>query len=131
MSKILLFILLFMFNLYALIYEDAEDFNSKRWVSVSPTYKGVVSNIFDKDRVSRVIKLEGNGTRSIYKLSIPETLENIQMDSSFFSWEMNYSEDFVILIVLDTLKGKRHLIYTPDEQNSYLQSKFRKRFTTL
>jgi len=121
MLKILLFILLFMLNLSALMYEDAEDLNSKRWISVSPIYKGVISNIFDKEHVSRVIKLEGNGTRSIYKLSIPETLENIQMDSSFFSWEMNYSEDFVILIVLDTLKGKRHLIYTPDEQNSYLQ----------
>jgi len=121
MFKILLFISFFIIDLSALMYEDAEDLNSKRWIVVSPNYQGKVSNIFDELKQSRVIKFEGNGTKSIYKLAIPDNLENIQMDNSFFSWEMNYSEDFVILIVLDTLKGKRHLIYTPDAKNSYLQ----------
>jgi len=121
MFKILLFISFFIIDLSALMYEDAEDLNNKRWMVVSPNYQGKVSNVFDKVKQSRVIKFEGNGTKSIYQLVIPDSLENIQMDNSFFSWEMNYSEDFVILIVLDTLKGKRHLIYTPDEKNSYLQ----------
>jgi len=121
MLKILLFISFLIIDLSALTYEDAEDLNSKRWIVVSPNYQGKVSNIFDEVKQSRVIKFEGNGTKSIYKLAIPDSLENIQMDNSFFSWEMNYTEDFVILIVLDTLKGKRHLIYTPDKKNSYLQ----------
>ena len=107
--------------LSALVYEDAEDKSTKRWTLVSPENKGTITNIFDKARKSRVIKLDGNGTKSIYKLAVPLTLENIQMDKSFFTWEMNYSEDFVILIVIDTIKGKRHLIYTPDSENSYLQ----------
>lgn len=121
MFKTLLFISFFMVDLSALMYEDAEDFNSKRWISVSAKYPGTITNIFDEDKVSRIIKFDGFGTKSIYRLAIPNNLENIQMDNSFLSWEMNYSEDFVILIVLDTLNGKRHLIYTPDEHNSYLQ----------
>ena len=121
MLKLLLLNALFTFNLFALVYEDAEDSSSKRWKSVSVEYQGKRSNVFDKAKKSHVIKFDGNGTKSIYLLPIPRSLENIQMDNSFFSWEMNYSEDFVILIVLDTLKGKRHIIYTPDEKNSYLQ----------
>jgi len=121
MFKKLLLISLTVANLSAIVYEDAEDLNSKRWISVVPKYKGKITNIFDKKRVSRVIQFSGNGTKSIYRLPIPSTLENLQIESSSFSWEMNYSEDFVILIVLDTIKGKRHLIYTPDMRNSYLQ----------
>jgi len=121
MLKIFLLISFLILDLSALMYEDAEDLNNKRWIVVSPNYQGKVSNVFDEVKQSRVITFKGNGTKSIYKLAIPDNLENIQMDNSFFSWEMNYSEDFVILIVLDTLKGKRHLIYTPDGKNSYLQ----------
>jgi len=121
MFRILFLIPFFMVELSALMYEDAEDLNSKRWISVSSKYPGKITNLFDKEKVSRIIKFDGYGTKSIYRLPIPSTLENIQMDNSFFSWEMNYSEDFVIIIVLDTLDGKRHLIYTPDDRNSYLQ----------
>jgi len=121
MLKNFLILSLVIVDLSALMYEDAEDLNSKRWRVVSSQYKGRVTNIFDKNKMSRVIKLDGNGTKSIYRLPLSETLENIQMDSSFFSWEMNYSEDFVIIIVLNTLDGKRHLLYTPDEKNSFLQ----------
>jgi len=121
MFKRLFFLSFFMVKLSAIIYEDAEDFNSKRWISVSAKYPGTITNIFDKDKISRIIKFDGFGTKSIYRLAIPDNLENIQMDNSFLSWEMNYSEDFVILILLDTINGKRHLIYTPDEKNSYLQ----------
>ena len=121
MVKRLFFIPFFMVKLSAIIYEDAEDFNAKRWTSVSVNHPGKITNIFDKEKASRIIQFKGEGTKSIYRLSLPTMLENIQMDNSFLSWEMNYAEDFVILIVLDTLKGKRHLIYTPDEKNSYLQ----------
>ena len=121
MVKRLFFIPFFMVKLSAIVYEDAEDFNAKRWTSVSPNHPGRITNIFDKEKASRIIEFKGEGTKSIYRLSLPTMLENIQLDNSFLSWEMNYAEDFVILIVLDTLKGKRHLIYTPDEKNSYLQ----------
>ena len=121
MLKVFLLNSLFLISLYAVVYEDAEDSSTKRWTAVSPEYQGKITNVFDKAKKSRVIKLDGNGTKSIYQLHVPTSLENIQMDKSFFTWEMNYSEDFVILIVLDTLEGKRHLIYTPDGENSYLQ----------
>ena len=107
--------------LTAFVYEDAEDLSTKRWMAISPEHQGTISNVLDKTTNSRVIKLDGNGTKSIYQLRIPLSLENIQRDESFFTWEMNYVEDFVILIVLKTLNGKRHLIYTPDGENSYLQ----------
>jgi len=121
MFRILFLIPFFVVELSALMYEDAEDLDTKKWISVSYKYPGKITNLFDKEKVSRIVKFDGYGTKSIYRLPIPSTLENIQMDNSFFSWEMNYSEDFVIIIVLETFNGKRHLIYTPDEQNSYLQ----------
>jgi hypothetical protein len=121
MLRIFLLKSLLIINLSALVYENAEDLSTKRWKVVSSEYEGKISNIFDKAKKSRIIRFDGNGTKSIYQLDIPPTLENIQMDKSFFTWEMNYLEDFVILVVLDTLEGKRHLIYTPDGENSYLQ----------
>jgi hypothetical protein len=121
MLRIFLLKSLLIINLSALVYEDAEDSSTKRWQVVSSEYEGKISNIFDKTKKSRVLRFDGNGTKSIYQLDIPPSLENIQMDKSFFTWEMNYLEDFVILVVLDTLEGKRHLIYTPDGENSYLQ----------
>jgi len=121
MLKIFLLNSFCIITLTAFVYEDAEDLSTKRWMAISPEHQGTISNVLDKTTNSRVIKLDGNGTKSIYQLRIPLSLENIQRDESFFTWEMNYAEDFVILIVLKTLNGKRHLIYTPGRENSYLQ----------
>lgn len=121
MLKVFLLILLFFINLSALVYEDAEDKSTKRWVTVSSKYQGTISNVLDKAKKSQVIKFEGNGTRSIYQLEIHPSVENIKMNNRLFTWEMNYLEDFVILVVVNTIEGKRHLIYTPGGENSYLQ----------
>ena len=121
MLKFFILNFIFIISLSAFVYEDAEDKSTKRWSIISLKYKGNVSNFFDKSKKSHVIKFDGNGTQSIYKLHFPSTLENIQMNNSFLTWEMNYVEDFVILIVLDTIKGKRHLIYTAGKGKSYLQ----------
>jgi len=37
------------------------------------------------------------------------------------SWEMKYSEDFVIIVGVNTNLGKRYLIYTPGTKNGYMQ----------
>ena len=121
MFKILLINLLIIVNLSAMVYEDAEDVRVDRWKVVSPKFEGTITNVFDEDKVSRVIKLDGNGIKSIYQLVLPPTLQNIKMDKSFFTWEMKYSENFVIFIVVNTTQGKRYLIYTPSDKNSYLQ----------
>ena len=121
MWKFFLLQSIFVSHLFSFVYEDAEDTSVKRWTLASPQHQGTIENLFDESKNSRIIKLQGEGTKSIYQLALPATLENIQMDNSFLTWEMKYVEDFVILIVFDTTKGKRQLVYTSGERNSYLQ----------
>lgn len=121
MLRIFLLNLFIIVNLFAVVYEDAEDVKIDGWKVVSPKFQGKISNVFDEVKTSRVIKLDGNGIKSIYQLVFSPNLENIKMDKSFFTWEMNYSENFVIFIAINTIEGKRYLIYTPGNKNSYLQ----------
>jgi hypothetical protein len=114
---ILVFIdLLLTLNLSAKTYEDGEDKKISRWETLSPTSIGTIKNKHDKLKNSRVIQLDGNGTKCGYMLKI-----NANNKKNLFSWQMKYSEDFVIFISLETKLGQRYLIYTPGTKNGYMQ----------
>jgi len=114
---ILVFIdLLLTLNLSAKTYEDGEDKKIIRWETLSPTSIGTIKNKHDKLKNSRVIQLDGNGTKCGYMLKI-----NANNKKNLFSWQMKYSEDFVIFISLETKLGQRYLIYTPGTKNGYMQ----------
>ena len=112
-------------TLYSTVYENADDKKSKRWKVLQSFELGTVSNVYDKIKRSRVIKLKGEGTKSAYFLMRKKNaLKNPSWNNKkerFLQWEMKFSEDFVILIGLDTQKGKRFLIYIAGEETSYMQ----------
>lgn len=118
---LLLFFILFInaSPLFSALYEDAENKETKLWSSI-PTYTvGSIENIYDKNKKSHVIQLKGDGTKSAYLLTLKQ--EKNPINKSILSWEMNYSEDFVIMVEVNTTKGKYSLIYTPGDENSHLQ----------
>jgi len=124
LSVSILFILLSNM-LHATVYENADNKKNNKWKVLQSFELGVVSNIYDKTKRSRVIKLKGEGTKSAYLLMRKKNaLKNPfwkNKKEKFLHWDMKYSEEFVILIGLETTAGKRFLIYTSGEQNSYMQ----------
>ena len=107
--------ILFTVNLSAKTYENAEDKRTSRWQTLKAS-SASIKNIFDKSKNSRVIEFKGEGTKSAYLLKI-----NQKRGKKLLHWEMKYSEDFVIFVSLDTKLGKRYLIYTPGNKNSYME----------
>jgi len=116
----LLFSLLLL-PLEALVYEDAEDLGTENWSLISSSYGEKIHNIFDKEKVSRVIELKGHNTKSTYVLKCKEASKTVDFSKSTFEWEMKYLEDFVIIIEIETINGTRQLIYTLGENGSSFQ----------
>ena len=115
--NILVFIgLLTTSNLSAKTYEDGEDKKTSRWETLRKTSNSTIKNKYDKLKSSRVIQFDGNETKSAYILMI-----NADNTKNQLSWQMKYSEDFVIFISLETKLGRRYLIYTPGNKDGYMQ----------
>lgn len=114
-------VILSMSQLFATVYEDAEDKKSSRWELLDASSFGKVENIYDKNRAGRIIKLKGEGTKSAYKLMMDEGAIQENQAEKILHWEMNYREDFVIIVGMDTKGGKRYLIYTPSDEDGYMQ----------
>jgi len=105
-------------QLFGIMYEDAEDKQNNRWEWLDASSFGMVENVYDKTKQSRVIQLKGEGTKSAYKLMMSN---NLIGDKKILSWQMRYREDFVIIVGMDTEGGKRYLIYTPSNEDGYMQ----------
>jgi len=119
--KKILFISFCFFPLNALIYEDAENLGIDKWSIIASTHKEKIDNIFDEKKHSRVIRLKGDRTKSTFILKCKEASRLVDFSKSTFEWEMNYSEDFVILIDIETKDGMRQLIYTLGRDGSSFQ----------
>lgn len=118
------FILLFLLIttvVHSKTYEDGEDRKSNRWRVLSSSLAGKVSNIYDKNKASRVIQLKGKGTKSAYMLMNKKGGLWNNKKEHVLHWEMKYGEDFVIIVGMDTKKGKRYLLYTAGEKGGYMQ----------
>jgi hypothetical protein len=123
MYALKLFSILILFSSFicATTYENASNKKTSKWHVLDYFSTGVIKNIYDKTKKSRVIKFKGNGTKSVYILMPKKKIFRRKKGENIFQWEMNYSEDFVIMIGMQTLKGKRYLIYTSGNEDSYLQ----------
>lgn len=106
-------------SLFSSMYENAESKGTKLWSLIPSSPSGSIENIYDKNKKSHVIQLKGDGTKSAYLLTLKQ--EKNPINKSILSWEMNYSEDFVIMVEVTTDQGKHSLIYTPGDENSHLQ----------
>jgi len=117
------FILILIFNfvlLHATMYEDAENATTSKWKRVNSDTFSSINNIRDKSKKSRVIEFNGTGTKQIYELETSD-LKSTKDNEYWLSWEMKFSEDFVIILVLQTNRGKHYLIYTPGRFKSHMQ----------
>ncbi len=123
--KVICLFSLFLVPLIAIVQEDAEDKKSSRWEIVFSPTEAHIENYYDRQKKSRVIHFEGEGIKSIYKFNAMKK-EKIKRESGekyeyWLSWEMQYSRDFVIILILQTTKGESYLIYTSGNHNSYNQ----------
>jgi PKD repeat protein len=102
-------------------YEDAEDGNTSGWGVYDNTPSGArITNIFDPDRQSRVIQFMGSGIQNGYRLGNATGTTWSQWhnsDQSVVEWSMEYSENFVVYIDVQTTTGHRYLYYTPVNQD--------------
>jgi YD repeat-containing protein len=107
-------------TLTSVVYEDAEDEDTLGWSVYDKEPLGSkISNVYDDEKQSRVIKLEGEGTTNGYALGNwnNKTEKAIQ-------WSMNYSENFVVYISAQTTKGHRYIYYTASDTDKGLNGTF-------
>lgn len=113
---------------YAEIYEDAEDGNTDGWTIIGKHSESAsISNVYDADKQSNIIQLNGNGLKNRYRLghlkkNSPEAWNNTEDNT--LTWSMNYAERFIVNVLLTTQKGKRIIRYTPDDNsNGFIKRK--------
>ena len=116
--KLILFLIFNFVFLYATTYEDAENATTSQWKRVNSDAFSSINNVRDNSKKSRVIEFKGAGTKQIYALY---TSDNKQGHEYWVSWDMKFSEDFVIILLVQSNLGKHYLIYTPGKHNSYMQ----------
>jgi hypothetical protein len=104
------------------IYEDAENGATTGWVINDTDPVGAsITNVYDENRKSRVISLQGEGKRNRYTLgerSGENAWENTQYQT--LKWSMQYAENFTIEISTQTSNGYRLLQYTPIDTDAGL-----------
>ncbi len=96
------------------VYEDGEDGNTLGWdIYDSDPAGATVTNIYDEQRVSRVIEFTGVGTANGYRLRNADGTYWNDAKMQTISWSMRYSESFVVYIAVQTKNGFRYIYYTP------------------
>lgn len=107
------------------VYEDASDGSTDRWEIFDRTPTGAtITNVFDADKNSRVIELNGNGADNGYWLGNRQgrtgAWNNTQ--AKIIQWDMRFAESFYIYVSVRTQNGHRYILYTPSTQgNDYTE----------
>jgi len=100
-------------------YEDAEDNNIVGWSIYDNTPTGAtITNVFDNERNSRVIKLAGAGLDNGYAL---RNADNSNWDNgihTMIEWSMAFSERYVIYVAVQTTDGLKYLYYTASDHDN-------------
>jgi len=100
------------------VYEDAEDGTTAGWKIYDRKPKGAkIENIFNHDRQSHVIKLNGKKRSNSYRLRKPDlrTWQNDYQHS--IEWSMRFSEKFSISVYVTTTAGARFIYYTSEDHD--------------
>ncbi len=109
------------------VYEDAEDNNTDGWIVYDDTPAGaVITNVYDEDKNSQVIKLSGDKTYNGFLLGGLWGLGNAWNNTQemIIRWNMKYSEFFDIYIPISTAKGNRLLQYNDKDSGSGRQGNY-------
>ena len=146
--SVLLLSMLFALNLQAdTVYEDAEDNTTNGWTVYDEVVgnaiddngtatDGLITNVYDAERGSRVISFNGTGLNNGYMLGFPggwgnpnawnNTTEKTltwsmkynQTDNDVENANNTYNEDYIIYVSVQTPKGHRLLAYTNSDENN-------------
>ena len=119
----LVFTLLVFLSSYltATVYEDAEDGNTAGWRIYDADPAGAqILNVYDNDRGSNVIQLQGDFTSNGYILGGWEGSADAWGDSSSttLTWSMKYNEYYTVYIRVMTTNGARYIYYTPSDTSN-------------
>ena len=97
------------------VYEDAEDGTTLGWEIFDNDPSGAsIQNVYDTERDSNVILFESaNGTANGCRFKNADG-SNWQNTSQFVvQWSMNYAEDYVVYLDVQSAEGQRYLSYEP------------------
>ena len=124
-SRVIYLFFIFLLPVGAIVQEDAEDKKTSRWEIIYSPIKANIENLYDQPKKSRIIHFDGEGLKSIYKFNSikKENLKDIKRDEYeyWLSWEMQYKDDVVVILIIQTTQGETYLIYTSGNHNSYHQ----------
>jgi peptidoglycan/xylan/chitin deacetylase (PgdA/CDA1 family) len=97
------------------IYEDAEDNTTNGWiVSDNTSGDATITNIFDTDSQSRVIKFDSSAIyENEYKLGTWSNQKHFKL-----KWDMKTTEGFIVDILVSSTEGERYLRYTDEASTS-------------
>ncbi len=102
-----------------IVYEDAEDGDISGWTIYDHDPAGAsIVNIEDSSRNSRVIELTGSGNSNGYLIRNPDGSWWNNGGHTSIGWSMNYQENFVVYIAVQTGNGFRYLYYTAADYNN-------------
>ncbi|HFU76674.1 MAG TPA: hypothetical protein ENK66_10560 [Arcobacter sp.] len=126
--RIFFILLLYPIYLSGTIYENAENGNTEGWRIYD--YSGEnpnISNEFDQEKNSFVIKLQGEGSKNAFILGdfFPQRKGWDNKTEHNLKWDMNFLQDFTIYIRINTTKGLKYLCYTPINMDLGSQSQNR------
>jgi uncharacterized repeat protein (TIGR02543 family) len=101
------------------VYEDAENGTLDRWDIFDNDPAGaVIDNTFDAEKNSRVIELNGDGTKNGYRLRNADGSFWYESTRAVIQWSMNYSGTFVVQVRINTTDGPRYLRYKPVQSSA-------------
>jgi len=98
--------------------EDAEDETIDGWSIYSgDSDKATITNVYDGDKNSRVIKLDGQGKATGYRFDSPDGIYLSGYDIRM-CWDMKASEDYTVYLRIETEQdGRKYIAYTPRDEN--------------
>lgn len=101
-------------RLNATVYEDAEGQTIYGWNVYDKEPSGAtIRNVYDSERGSRVIELDGNGVGNAYQLQTPiGAYLWHEEDKYVIEWSMKTVENYEVYIRVTTSMGPRFLHYT-------------------
>jgi|GEM_PF-3154747 len=99
------------------IYEDAQDGLVDGWVIYKEDNETNISNIYDVDKASNVIKLERGAMSDTYFVLGDKNSGWANNDSNTIQWSMNTTNTFKITILVETTNGTRYIKYDDSNTN--------------
>ena len=102
------------------MYEDAEDGDTFGWQVYDKSPLGAtITNVFDAEKNSKVISLNGGGMENGYIVGNWNGRPNAwaELDRKTLTWEMKFTEAYGFFVTVETTKGHRYLYYDATNQN--------------